>query len=326
MMADIDSVRRRYIKERPKYELIAQTVANRIRDGAVSKNLNCNVTFRAKRVESFVKKCVMRDYADPWRDISDKAGVRIIVSHSGDLDIAFNLVRELFGEPVWYSDYRELDDIEHELRYPRLHMQVVSPPLPDGTTLPDPAECEVQIRTEALDLWARMSHSLLYKPQAELPKNVRRSLYRLLALIELYDQEVERAVVAMQEDPDRDLHSIMAQSERLFHIFCTAPYNADLSREVLRVVLSTLRPEEVPGYCSELRGFADLHKVRLENIFRDYGPNSKSGASGTYLLATQPESIPIFERLENAPMLFRAKWIEYMGNDDLLDDMRSIWG
>ena len=320
----LDEARQRYIAERPKYEKMAAHIAHRVRVGATGISMKCNVTHRAKLVSSFVKKSLSSQ--DPWSEVADKAGVRIVVGHAADLDVALNLVNDLFGPPVWLADDRTLDGAEDQLRYPRLHVQVKAKPLPDGTPLPDPAECEIQIRTEASDLWSRMSHSMLYKPESALPKNVRRSLYRLLALVELYDREVERAVVAMKEDPDQVLNSIVAQSESIFYTFCTASYNMDLSREIAQIILETLGAEEKNAYCSELAGFAELHRGRLERLYRDYGPNSAAGLLGTYLLVGQPESIAIFERLQNAPYAFTAAWNEHMSNEDLLNDMKDIWG
>lgn len=324
-MINHDYARQKYIDERPKYEEIAFCVAQDLRIAASGRGLKCSITHRAKLVSSFVKKSLIVQ-GDPWSAITDKAGVRVVVGHAADLDVALELVYEAFGAPVWLADDREIEDAEDQLRYPRLHAQVRAKPLPGGKSLPDPAECEIQIRTEASDLWSRMSHSMLYKPEASLPKNVRRSLYRLLALVELYDREVERAVIAMREDPDHYLNSLVAQFESTFYTFCTSSYDRHLTQEVAAVILETLCDDDRQTYLTDLSGFAEVHRRRLEGVYRDYGPNSPAALHGTYILAGQPESVAIFERLENAPFALAASWGDHMENEDLLNEMRNVWG
>src|SRR5262249_28542501 len=127
-------------------------------------------------------------------------------------------------------------------------------------------------RTEAEDLWARMSHRLLYKPATELPKNVVRPLYHLLSLVELFDSEVERAVVRLSEHPDHQLNTILRQAEQSFYTFCATTYSQELSIEVGRVLVRALDGAEVDSYRTELAAFADNHRPQLESIYRDYGP------------------------------------------------------
>src|SRR5262249_2487238 len=158
------------------------------------------------------------------------------------------------------------------LRYPRLHIQVNAPT--DAGVTPDsgePIQCEIQIRTEAADLWARMSHAMLYKPTTALPESVVRSLYRLLALVELYDGEVERAVTAMSEDPDHPLNEILQQAERSFYALCSVPHDRDLSREIGRVVLRAIPTGKLGSYRAHLATFADENREQLDAVYRDYG-------------------------------------------------------
>ncbi|GIF09511.1 nucleotidyltransferase family protein [Actinoplanes siamensis] len=327
MSTIIELARERYARVRPSYELTAQNLVTEIRHGAISKNLDCVVEGRAKEVSSYVLKALSsKDVVDPWADVYDKIGLRIVVGHTLDLDVACDLVSELFGEPVYVTDDRRMDIPDNELRYPRLHLQVAVPP---GLDASDGVEgkptCEIQIRTEAANLWSRMSHSYLYKPSSRLPKVVRRSLYRLLALVELYDSEVERAVRAMANDRDRNLNLLVSQLERIFYAFCAADYDADLTRKVSAVVLQSVRESERAAYANKLGQFAAEMRADLENVYREYGPGSTPAALGTYLMVSQPESVAIFERLSNAPRTLSQVWKSNGIPEDLLQDMKGVW-
>ncbi|MEU5965907.1 RelA/SpoT domain-containing protein [Micromonospora parva] len=320
-----DEARQRYVAERPEYENLAKAVARHIQMLAVKEQLGCTVTYRAKDVGSFVKKILEKNLADPWNDIHDKAGVRVIVRHSGDLDRAVRLIEDNLT-PSWSVDDRKDAGGEDVLRYPRLHFQIRASALPldFGYKPDDDRSCEVQVRTAAADLWAGMSHKFLYKPSGELPRNVRRSLYGLLALVEVYDREVERAVAELARLPDHLLNSVVDQAEKIYYTFCATSYNLELSREVLAVVLQAVDEGERPKYGEMLADFATRERHRLAQIYQQYGPVTQVGAEGSFVLVGQPEGIAIFERLSVAPMLLTEYWNSHLP-EELLLEMKSLW-
>ncbi|GIM95692.1 hypothetical protein [Paractinoplanes toevensis] len=323
----IEAARSRYAKVRSSYEATAQNLVTEIRHGAIQKNLDCTVEGRAKDVSSYVLKAMSsKSVVDPWEEIYDKIGLRVVVRHTLDLDVARELVCELFGEPVHVLDDRQSDVPENQLRYPRLHLQVGVPPALDVSAGAEGKPTfEVQIRTEASHLWSRMSHLYLYKPSAKLPKVVRRSLYRLLALVELYDSEVERAVIAMEQDRDRDLNLLVSQLERIFYAFCAADYDVELTRKVSGVLLQAVRESDRASYSSRLAAFAAEMRSDLESAYREYGPGSTPASLGTYLLVSQPESVAIFERLTYAPRTLSQVWSANGVPEELLQDMKGVW-
>ena len=327
MDAQVEAARVRYARVRPSYEKTAQNLATEIRHGAIRKNLNCVVEARAKEVSSYVIKVLSKKgIKDPWGDVYDKIGLRIVVQHALQLDVAYDLVTELFGDPLFVTDDRKADIPETELRYPRLHLQMSVPAALDASAGAEGAPtCEVQIRTEASNLWSRMSHYLLYKPTFKLPKVVRRSLYRLLALVELYDSEVERAVDAMRKDPDRDVNLLVSQLERIFYAFCTAHYNVELTRRISSVIIEAVREDERHTYADRLAIFAAEMREDLERAYREYGPGSTPANLGTFVLASQPESLAIFERLTHAPRTLTQVWEQNSFPDELLEDMKGVW-
>lgn len=325
-MSTVNDAFHRYQAELPGIRKAAQLTAALLRRKTARAHITCEVTSRAKEIGSFVTKAYHKEYADPWTQITDKAGVRITVQHNGFLNQALEVVKDnltLVEDP---QDYREQDDIEgqYTLQYPRLHVQVLAAgDLTDGDGRP--YECEIQIRTEATDLWARMSHRLLYKTgTTDVPRDVSRSLYRLIALVELYDLEVERGVDVLAQHPDfTRTNRLLDEAEFLYRTFTEHEYRRDLSEDIIDVLVETIEHE--PDYPNKLAQFAEQYRQQLEAAYRDYGPTSELFLThGRYILASQPESLIIFERLTAAKMLLRGVWYDELP-ETMLSDMAEIW-
>ncbi|MGW8558094.1 hypothetical protein [Streptomyces tubercidicus] len=325
-MSVVNDAFHRYQAELPHIRKAAQLTGALLRRKTARAQITCEVTHRAKEIGSFVTKAYHKEYPDPWKEITDKAGVRITVQHKGLLDDALKAVKAnltLVEDP---QDYREQEDIEgkYTLQYPRLHVQVLAAGgLTDGDGRP--YECEIQIRTEATDLWARMSHRLLYKAgTTDVPRDVSRSLYRLIALVELYDLEVERGVHVLEQHPDfTRSNRLLDQAEFLYRTFTDHEYRRDLSEDIVDVLVATVEREA--DYPNKLTQFAEQYRDQLEATYRHYGPTSELFLTHSrYVLASQPESLIIFERLTTAKMLLRGTWADQL-SDTLLTDMAEIW-
>ncbi|MGX1784930.1 hypothetical protein ACWIGF_27830 [Streptomyces diastaticus] len=317
----------RYRQERPRIERAVLGTKAHLENLLARKGIDCQLIARAKELTSFNAKAQSprKGYVDPWKEITDKAGVRVIVPHAGLLDPVLEVIKENL-QIVEVQDHREDNGGEDRLRYPRLHVQAV---MAGGTVDPDgaPYECEIQLRTEAVDLWSRMSHKLLYKPGVTPPTGVRRSLYRLIALVELYDLEVERGVEAVaQQDPElARANQLLNMAEQLYRTFTDHPYSRDLSRDVVEVLAQTI--DDDIGYGETLTQFAEDFHDRLRRNYSDYGPTSSHFLEhGRYLLASQPESLIIFERLAHARFRLKSTWNKNQLPETMLTDMAQIWG
>ncbi|MFD7499348.1 hypothetical protein ACFV8T_45170 [Streptomyces sp. NPDC059832] len=317
----------RYRKERPSIERAAEETKTHLAHHIARRGIDCQVIARAKELTSFNAKAhsPRKGYADPWKEITDKAGVRVIVPHSGLLDPALDVIKDNL-KIVEVQDYREDVGKEDLLRYPRLHIQAL---MVGGAQDPDgiPYECEIQLRTEAVDLWARMSHKLLYKPGVTPPADVSRSLYRLIALVELFDLEVERGVEALaRQDPDlARSNRLLEVAEQVYRTFTDHPSSRDLSQDVIGVLSQTI--DDDATYSEQLAKFTERFRERIQRNYDDYGPSSAHFLEhGRYLLASQPESLIIFERLANARFRLKSTWNKSELPETMLTDMAQIWG
>jgi len=316
----LEAARDRFIRERERFVRAAQVVEVTVQREAARRHLKCHVEGRAKDVPSFIKKALVKHYEDPWTEIPDKAGVRVVAEHIGDLDDLVEVVKDTHC--VLREEGKNL--APNELGYSGIHLQVLAP-VEDDDDPDEPVEVEVQVRTAAQDLWSRTSHSLLYKPLLEAPASVARSLYRLQALMELFDHEVQRAVEEISAHPEYEKAQLLRAAESLFHVFVAADYNQELSLEVLTVAVDAIGGEDFAGYADRLAEFVEQNATKLSDIYEDYGPLSEQGRDGSYLLIGQPESIVLFELLNRTPRLLWNNWRERF-DDGLLQPLADVWG
>lgn len=308
----IATARDRFVAEHARYEEVVESVATRVGAELRRRGIEAEVTGRAKDVASFVTKAFRKGYADPWAQTTDKAGVRVTTFYSRDVQNAIDTVLELFPDQPIIEDKREELRVQ-ELDYLGVHVTVRVQNA--GEQLP----CEIQIRTSAQGSWAVVSHHLLYKPDLELPEPVRRSLYRLLALVELFDSEVEHAMAEFTSLPQYAASSIRTAAERAFYQFRTEPYDHRLTLLVLDGVKAAIGNDNLAGYGVALQEFVEQQRDRIADRLDRYRGDA------AHPILSQPEAIVLFERLENSAAQLEEAWLAAFPAD-LLEDVKAAWG
>jgi ppGpp synthetase/RelA/SpoT-type nucleotidyltranferase len=317
----------RYRSEQARFARAAESVAEHVARVAKMSGIPCRVEGREKTPSEFLKKALRkRDKGyldDPWGKTTDKAGARAVVQLEQQVDeLAAALQADgalpLAADPM---DTR-LGDVQ-QLEYRGLHLQVVAP-AEEGDT--ERIECELQLRTEAQDLWSSVvSHRFLYKPLVEVPAEVRRSLFRLVALIELFDEEVRRAMNTIRKLDGYELHELLDLAEREFLSICPHPeFDKVLSLQILSAISPSISEAELQTYADRLHEFCTDRHDDLEAAYGDYGP--LSGADEVrYTLLSQPESTILFERLTSDPGALAAAWLAADLPSSLLAAIAGVW-
>lgn len=155
--------------------------------------------------------------------LNDLVGIRLILLFKRDLDRCRELIEENL-EIIEKEDTASRLD-ESQFGYQSYHYVIKLPEKWLSTpTLRDFAEykAEIQIRTIAQHIWAAASHNLQYKQEDNVPKTVRRSIYRVSAMLEIVDLEFER-VLREREEYVKEL-KLDIQDEKL---------NVDILKEIL---------------------------------------------------------------------------------------------
>lgn len=152
------------------------------------------VESRTKSVDSFIGKIQReeKDFPNPLEGITDLVGIRIIAYHKEDVDEIGKIIEKEFGIDREKSMDKAQALDPDRFGYLSVHYVIsLSSPrtdLPEWATFSN-IKAEIQVRTVLQHAWATINHRLVYKAAKEIPKNLRRQLFRLSALLELADEE-----------------------------------------------------------------------------------------------------------------------------------------
>lgn len=300
---NLDEALARYVSERCRYAKAAMDVKAHLEAVAGAVGVTASVRAREKDPSSYRAKVVHKGYSDAWSEVTDKAGARVIVSTPSEVDRFVDALLSgalpVVGDP---EDKRHVTDPD-KLAYSGVHLQLLAPADADD---PEPIECEVQVRTAAQDAWSVVSHKLLYKPVVELPTSEQHAVYRLVALMELFDLEVERVSSVIPTLPGYEFRDVLATAEAEFLGLAHAESYRPLSIQVLEV-LGDAVPHD-PDYPQRLRTFVAAHRELLVDAIKTYGPSAELGTAYAYTLFSQAELLIVLERLSDKPMAFAAAW------------------
>jgi ppGpp synthetase/RelA/SpoT-type nucleotidyltranferase len=154
---------------------------------------------RTKEVSSFEGKMNRpgKTYTNPLDDITDLTGVRLVLYSLDDVEKVSRLVRREFS----VDDTRSIDKQEQldvdRFGYVSQHYIVrLGEPRRSLAEWRDLADlfAEIQVRTVLQHAWAAIQHSLDYKSTYDVPTQLRRRLFRLSALFELADAELDQII------------------------------------------------------------------------------------------------------------------------------------
>jgi ppGpp synthetase/RelA/SpoT-type nucleotidyltranferase len=320
---DLRVIARQYKGERRLYAALANAVENRLRSAALQRGLVCSCSSREKDLTSLLKKMLRKEYQN-YDQITDKAGSRVIVSDISELPIAETLIRETFD--VLEQTNKTAETGVDRLGYHGIHFLVAMPRGKsidaDGVTESiDGKVCEVQLHTRAESLWNEVSHTLLYKPNQEPPNHVKRRLFRLVALMEIFDDEVAATKRIIAEQPGSESAVILTQLEGPFLRLAGRPFDKELSLEIIESLRTALSVEEREGLGEKLDQFLDDRAEKLSEFFSDHlAINEEENP-----LVFQPEVILIFQQLERDKFALKERWREEYPFE-LLDSLATKWG
>jgi len=318
-MSQLDILRQRYIAERPRYVELAERVSAMLKAETRRRGLACTVENRAKEVPSFVKKALRKPYASPWEDIRDKAGVRVVTVYQRTVAQVDAIVRDLFD--VHHHEDKRLALEPDKLDYLGVHFEVTIPrrSLNGGCEGLEDLVCEIQLHTRAQNLWATVSHELVYKTAQSPPLEVKRSIYRLMALLELFDEEVARGWEHVMAQPGFQEARMLTDLEFHFCSLTARSWDPQLSRRMVEVLRPLFTEAEIGDFRARLDAFVENNRSKLEAIFADYRDDDRNP------LISQPESLLVFERLDYDKFQLTELWVQHLP-DSLLRSLSDIWG
>lgn len=152
-----------------------------------------SIDWRVKEFASFEAKISKKGYADPFAEIDDLCGVRVIAYYPSDLSHIGDIIRREFGVLASIDKIDELG--VNEFGYRSNHYVVLLPehwrdaPVYRGLL---GLRVEIQVRTVLSHAWANLSHQLTYKAKDDPPTPLRRSISQLSAMFEWAYEQFDR--------------------------------------------------------------------------------------------------------------------------------------
>jgi putative GTP pyrophosphokinase len=197
--ANLDSAEhtQRFKDEKPRYEQLTHKLRNLLQDLLTNEGVIAVIESRTKSMESFNEKFVRpgKTYQDPLQEITDLSGLRIIVQTVDEVSKVGLLIERAFsidGErSVKKSEHLNADQFGYLSEHYIVQLKEPRRLLREWEGLGE-LNAEIQVRTILQHAWAAVQHSLDYKNAYDIPKPLRRRLFRLSALFELADEELDQ--------------------------------------------------------------------------------------------------------------------------------------
>jgi putative GTP pyrophosphokinase len=320
-----EAARCRYIAEYSTFEHAAQLLEEQLRKVSQNEGIPyAHINVRAKEISSFVKK--LRKYGDDcWQKTTDKVGAQLVV-HTLDAVQRLYTILKAGVEGLEYVGETDKSPSQRDPKvfgYSGLHVQMRF--LDVTASDNEPIECEIQLRTQTQDAWAYLEHGLVYKPVIDPSPRIARKIERLSVLVEIFDEEVDSMIAELEQDPRYDSALLLHEAERWFFTFVAEAGEQQLSLEVIDQVKSSMSPDQPTGYAQTLATFVAEHRTQIENALREYGSGSPYEGEFNYVLFSQPESLILWERIQNARLAL-TRSVRGTEIEPAVAALADVWG
>ena len=314
-VSSIEELRSRYLTERESYKDLAGQITERIESLALTNGIPCDVHWRVKEVPSFLKKVLKKKSSSRYDDIKDKAGVRVIAHYPWEVGRIERLVEQSFAV-LQYEDKRAEVSFQ-TLDYRGTHYEVK---YNEGPSESRDLLCEIQVLTKAESLWADTAHYLSYKPAQPPSDRVQRAVYRLIALVEIFDSEVERAYKALSSDEGYEEARLLHVLEQHYLQFTAIQGDRELSLELLSLLMNVVHANVLEQFEISMEHFVSDNRDKLAELYERYQGDDLANP-----LIWQPETLLVFLQLEADPFKLKDIW-EDEYPIELLVSLADAWG
>lgn len=189
---DKNSLKSDYDKKQEWYNQVKDTATFIVSQAISGQKIKYHsLTGRIKRFDSFFDKIKRKKIKNPFEEIHDVVGLRIVCLFLDDIKILGDIIKNAF-EVV--EEINIIDNSDPRIfEYLGTQFKVK---FKDKSSIPNYENIrnipfEVQVRTIAQDAWAAISHHLDYKQDFGVPGHLKRDFYALSGLFYIADTHFE---------------------------------------------------------------------------------------------------------------------------------------
>lgn len=192
-ISKIEKYIEQYSNKREHYKKLSDIVSNIIREVLAEKDISYHrIKNRAKDVDSFAEKIVRKSYENPFFQMQDLSGIRIINYIEDDVKKTCEMIEELFEieEKIDKSSGLTTDSFGYKSVHYVAKLSSKRLELPEFKRYSEDV-FEIQVRTLLQHTWAEIEHDRNYKFKGVLPKeaNIKRRFALVAGLLEMADRE-----------------------------------------------------------------------------------------------------------------------------------------
>ncbi|HTA28165.1 MAG TPA: hypothetical protein VK809_10270 [Bacteroidia bacterium] len=195
-----------YSESRPLYVKLSKKVESIIEEIINDQKIPIHaINSRAKEINSFAKKIEDSKYSDPFKQITDLSGIRIIAYVESDLDIISKLIEKHFVIDKANSVNKNKSLGTDKVGYRSIHYIAKLPD--DRLKFPEYKKFEnlcfeIQLRTILQHAWAEIEHDKNYKFTGVLPETLKRRFNVLAGVLEMADREFNQIASEIDKRSD----------------------------------------------------------------------------------------------------------------------------
>lgn len=240
-MSDRETVKASYEERFPLYSRLADNIQVSIKSALDERGVVIHaVQARVKEFESFFEKISRKSYVEPFEQIEDFCGVRVICYYLSDLDRIAELISNEFV--VLSSDRKSDHQQSNEFGYRSDHFIVrVKPGWLDMPLFRGLGELktEIQVRTILMHAWADVEHKLAYKKQEFMPPQFSRQFSQLSALFEIADERFD----SLRGEKERKQAEYKEAIERPSSTSASVEFEQVVNADSLAAVVAVVLPD-----------------------------------------------------------------------------------
>ncbi len=193
----------RYEQERPKFEKLTNKLLSLLKEILEREGIKAVFESRTKDLNSFTSKISKpeKSYINPLTEVTDLSGVRIVLYSLEDVEKVVDILSREFEvdteKSINKSDLLDPDKFGYLSQHVIVQVGQTRRNLPEWSDLSE-LWSEIQVRTVLQHSWATVEHFLVYKNEQDIPREFRRRLFRLSALFEMADEELNSLIKNIQ--------------------------------------------------------------------------------------------------------------------------------
>lgn len=184
---DIQDIIKQYTERKDQFELLKNTAYKIIYDQLKMRGIKFRLDERIKELNKLIEKSKRKEMANPFTEMTDIVGLRVVYLFQGDLETIKGVIRNSFR--VVKDDDKSSYIANDVFKYAVPHFDVK---LPEKFSKQDIGDIifEIQIPTICQDAWVALSHPF-YKGEAKIPSEFEKDFYALNGLFYIADTHFE---------------------------------------------------------------------------------------------------------------------------------------